>query len=139
MGTTQDVGDFTLGGMLSGSAALPNTRYGAPIGTVKDGTQLEVDLSGWGLDWKGTQFVLPPDAGTLVTAVDEIDETHYFYTMDWSHLITSDENSQYANLNTFWHLEGILVTAVPEAETYAMMLAGLALVGVAKHRRRKPA
>lgn len=139
MGVTQDVGDFTLGGMLSGSAALPNTRHGAPMGTVKDGTQLEVDLSGWGLDWKGTQFVLPPDAGTLVTAVDEIDETHYFYTIDWSHLITSDENSQYANLNTFWHLEGILVTAVPEAETYAMMLAGLALVGVAKHRRRKPA
>lgn len=138
MGVTQDVGDFTLGGMLSGSAALPNTRHGAPMGTVKDGTQLEVDLSGWGLDWKGTQFVLPPDAGTLVTAVDEIDETHYFYTIDWTHLITSDENSQYANLNTFWHLEGILVTAVPEAETYAMMLAGLALVGVAKHRRRKP-
>lgn len=137
MGASQDIGDFTLGGMLSGSSALPNTRYGAPIGTVKDGTQLEIDLSGWGLDWNGTQFVLPPDVGTLVTAVEEIDETHYFYTIDWSHLITSDESSQYANLNTFWHLEGILVTAVPEAETYAMMLAGLSLVGLMSHRRRR--
>lgn len=137
MGVTQDAGDFTLGGMVLGSAALPNTRYDAPMGTVKDGTLLEIDLSGWGMDWKGAQFVLPPDSGTLVSAVEEIDETHYFYTIDWSHLITSEENSQYANLNTFWHLEGILVTAVPEAETYAMMVAGLGLVGLMAFRRRK--
>ncbi len=137
MGTTQDIGDFTPGGILAGSAAMPHTRNGAPMGTVKDGTQLEIDLSGWELDWKGAQFMLPPDAGTLVTAVEEIDESHYFYTIDWSHLITSDENSQYANINTYWHLEGILVTAVPEAETYAMMLAGLSLVGLMTYRRRR--
>lgn len=137
MGTAQDIGAFTPGGILAGSVAMPHTRNGAPMGTVKDGTQLEIDLSGWGIDWQGAQFVLPPDAGTLITAVEEIDETHSFYTIDWSHVITSDENSQYANINTYWHLEGILVTAVPEAETYAMMLVGLGLVSFTAYRRRK--
>lgn len=137
MGTAQGAGDFTPGGLLLNSLALPNTRYGAPTGTVTDGTILDIDLSGWGLDWGSDQFTLPPDAGTLSMAIEDIDGTHYFYTLDWTHKITSDENSQYANTNTFWHLEGILVTAVPEANTYAMMLAGLGLVGFMANRRRK--
>lgn len=137
MGSVQGAGDFTPGGLLLNSLALPNTRYGAPTGTVTDGTILDIDLSGWGLDWGSDQFTLPPDAGSLSMAVEEIDGTHYFYTLDWTHVITSEENSQYSNMNTFWHLEGILVTAVPEANTYAMMLAGLGLVGFMANRRRK--
>jgi hypothetical protein len=47
--------------------------------------------------------------------------------------------------NTFpenWHgitvgVEGLAVTAVPEPETYAMMLAGLGLLGFAARRRKK--
>jgi PEP-CTERM motif len=49
--------------------------------------------------------------------------------------------------NTFpenWHgitvgVEGLAVTAVPEPETYAMMLAGLGLLGFAARRRKKAA
>lgn len=36
-------------------------------------------------------------------------------------------------------LDNISVTAVPEPETYAMLLAGLGLIGAAVHRRRKAA
>ena len=74
-----------------------------------------------------------PDPGSLSTSVIKIDDAHYYYTADWQHLISS----VYSYDDYVFHLEGIAtVAAVPEAETYAMMLAGLGLVGFMAKRRR---
>jgi len=39
--------------------------------------------------------------------------------------------------NTYWALGGMTITPVPEPETYAMLLAGLGLLGVVARRRRR--
>ena len=81
-------------------------------------------------------------AGTLATAVSHIGNGVYFYTADWSHLVTVSDNVHeiYHGTTFELHLEGIAVTSlaapVPEAETYAMMLTGLGLVGLVAYRRR---
>jgi hypothetical protein len=65
----------------------------------------------------------------------------YAYRIRWNHVITLAEdptNGSYEDQNTNWIIEGhILAAPVPEPETYAMMAAGLALVGFAARRRRQ--
>lgn len=46
-------------------------------------------------------------------------------------------NNQYGNYTTFTTNAVSAIAAVPEPETYAMMLAGLGLVGFAARRRRQ--
>jgi hypothetical protein len=46
-------------------------------------------------------------------------------------------NNQYGNYTTFTTTATSAIAAVPEPETYAMMLAGLGLVGFAARRRRQ--
>jgi hypothetical protein len=147
MGTTQANGAFSMGFTWGGSHYEFNTLKGAPSGSIAGGI-MSLDLSGLVAEFTAghTAFPAGPDAGTLVTSVSMIDASHYFYTADWTHVFNNDVY----DLNTLaiqpgWngsggvlHFEGIATLAsVPEADTYAMMLAGLGLIGLIADRRRK--
>jgi hypothetical protein len=87
----------------------------------------------------GIIFNLPPDAGTLtVHNLIQTGANDYAYRIGWSHVITATEDPSggYVGFNARWMLEGTMTT-VPEPETYAMMVAGLGLVGAAVRRRRR--
>lgn len=45
----------------------------------------------------------------------------------------------YSKPNVYWGNFTLTISAVPEVETYAMLIAGLSVVGVAARRRKKPA
>lgn len=146
MGTTQANGAFSTGFNWGGSNHFElNTLKAAPSGTITAGS-MTLDLSGLVAEFTlgHTAFPSPTGAATLVTSISMIDATHYFYTADWTHVFDNDVY----DLNTLaiqpsWNGSGVTMhfegtaTLVPEAETYAMMLAGLGLVGFIAHRRRK--
>lgn len=144
MGTLQGNDAFTLG--YTATEGELNTLLGAPSGSISQGV-MTLDLSGLSSQDRGYAFRVFPDHDSLITAVSMIDTEHYYYTADWSHRVLSGEVSSVATgaaVSAFdgWllmgHLEGIATLApVPEADTYAMMLAGLGLVGLMAHRRRK--
>ena len=142
MGTVQGMGDFSSGFLWQGQTAYPTTLNGAPSGNITHGI-MTLDMSGFTGEWDGISFSAAPDPGTMATAVSLIGNGVYFFTADWSHLVTAnDAVPDFFHGMTFdLHLEGIAVTQlaapVPEAETYAMMLAGLSMVGLMAHRRRK--
>ena len=54
-----------------------------------------------------------------------------------SFTITLNPNGFYKDEGNYWVLGNITVTQVPEPEAYAMLLAGLSLVGVMARRRQK--
>jgi len=149
MGTTQANGEFTLGTNWNGQSVLLNTLLGAPHGSISGGV-LSLNLSGLVAEFPGVDltFNLTPDVGLPVTSISEIDATHYYYTADWTHLIIGS-GDVYNTTSGIWalgwagstvvmHLEGVVTLApVPEADTYAMMLMGLGLVGLMARRRRR--
>lgn len=140
-GNPQGNDDFTLGFTYGGPFPFkPNTSNGGVVAswTGADGAgQITIDLSGFGGEWSATGINYPlfPDAGTLVSNVETIGGTTY-YTLDWSHVITTAEDPDFAGQRADWHMEGVMAAAVPEASTYGMMLAGLGLVGFAVRRRK---
>lgn len=141
MGTVQGPGDFSPGFLWQGLPAYATTLNGAPSGDIANNV-MTLDVSGFTGEWNGISFSAAPDSGTLTTAVALIGNGVYFYTADWTHLVTANDQvpAFYNGLTFSLHLEGIAVTSispVPETETYAMMLAGLSLVGVIGYRRRK--
>ena len=133
MGQTQGINAFTLGFTFGGIPAFPHTSNIAPTGSIAGGN-MTLDLSGWATLWTGVEFPLFPDAGTLLTSVLQLDANHYFYTADWSHLITVAEAPPFAGSPTNWHLEGI--ATVPEPGTG--WLIGATLIGLLAARRLKP-
>lgn len=147
MGTPQANGALSTGFTWGGNHFEFNTLNGAPSGSIT-GDAMSLDLSGLVAEYTFGHVAFPaaPDASTLVTSVSMIDANHYFYTADWTHGFNNDVY----DLNTLaiqpgWngsgvvlHFEGIATLApVPEADTYAMMLAGLGLVGFMARCRRK--
>jgi hypothetical protein len=134
MGQTQGINAFTPGFTIFGIPAFPHTLNGAPTGAITGGT-MALDLSGWGTLWSGIEFVLFPDAGTLLTSVSQLDASHYYYTADWSHVITSAETPEFAGFPVSWHLEGI--ATVPEPST--LWLLGASALGLMVSRRRQHA
>lgn len=147
MGATQVNGAISTGFTWGGNHFDFNTLSGAPSGSIRGGI-ISLNLSGLVAEYTFGHVAFPaaPDAGTLVTSVSMIDASHYFYTADWTHVYNNDVY----DLNTLavqpgWngsgvilHFEGIATLApVPEGDTYAMMLAGLGLVGFMAHRRRR--
>jgi hypothetical protein len=134
MGIPQASGAFTPGFMFFNALVSPNTLGGAPSGLI-DGSSLTLDLSGWEANWIGQDFAMFPDGGALLTSTSIIDPTHYFYTADWTHLITAAEAPAFAGVVTRWHLEGI--AAVPEPST--LWLLGASALGLTVARRRKHA
>ena len=132
MGQTQGLNAFTLGFTFFGTPAFPHTNV-APTGSIVGGS-MTLDLSGWATLWSGVEFPLFPDAGTLLTSVLQLDAKHYFYTADWSHLITAAEATPFTGFPTNWHLEGI--ATVPEPGTG--WLVGATFIGLLAARRLKP-
>lgn len=146
VGNLQANGQFTLGTTWNGIEVFFNTLHGAPTGTIENGI-MSLDLSGLYADLPSVDltFNLAPTVGPI-TAVTAIDANHYYYAVDWVHLVNNDVYHITSGIQALgWngsqvimHLEGIATLApVPEAEIYAMMLAGLGLVGLIAHRRRK--
>lgn len=154
MGTVQGNNAFTLGFTAAGSPGELNTLRGAPSGSITDGI-MTLDLSGLVAEYGGYSFSISPlnfdpvtntTATNFRTAVSMIDANHYYYTADWSHRVANGEvfslatgapTTAFTGWFLYAHLEGIATMApVPEADTYAMMLAGLGLVGLMAHRRR---
>jgi hypothetical protein len=134
MGQTQGMNAFTPGFTFFGAPALPHTSNGAPTGSITGGT-MALDLSGWGARWVNLEFILFPDPGTLLTSVSQLDANHFYYTADWSHVITSAETPPFAGTPVSWHLEGI--ATVPEPGT--LWLLGASTLGLMVSRRRKHA
>ena len=133
MGRTQGTNAFSSGFVLFGVLALPHTLNGAPTGSIT-GAAMALDLSGWGAQWSNLEFMLFPDLGTLRTSVSQLAPDRYYYTADWSHVITAAETPPFAGVPVSWHLEGI--ATVPEPGT--AWLVGAALLGLLGARRRKP-
>lgn len=142
MGKAQGAGDFSNGFPWQGQTAYLTTLNGAPSGSITNNT-MNLDLSGFTGEWNNISFTAAPDSGTLMTSVSLIGNGVYFYTADWTHLVTASDGvpAFYYGITFNLHLEGIAVTGlaapVPEVDTCAMMLAGLGLVGLVAHRRRK--
>lgn len=134
MGKPQANGTFTPGFTFLNALVNLNTLSGAPSGLIS-GSTMTLDLSGWEANWSGQNFAMFPDGGTLLTSASMIDPTHYFYTADWTHLITPAENPAFAGIVTRWHLEGI--ARVPEPGT--LWLLGASVLGLTLSRHRKHA
>lgn len=146
-------------GALSVAACAAST--GTPlIASVTGVNSLVIDLSSFGGLYSAgaTQFRLSPQIFTGPGAVlnlevhnsalggntGELAANQFYYSLDWAHEIQSgngDVSNGSASFNgniADFHIEGIgTITAVPEASTYGMMLAGLGLVGGMVSRRRK--
>lgn len=59
------------------------------------------------------------------------------YTLDYTATVALSHPSGFGNVGYALHLEGTVAAAVPEATTYGMMLAGLGIVGVSVHRKKR--
>jgi len=106
----------------------------APVfnGTFTNGA-FAMDMSSFFANWNGTDFNQgnASVAGTLSNCT----ATSCDYTMSWQSLIVGGS----FNGNTgSWVLNGT-IAAVPEASTYGMMAAGLAMVGFVARRRTRSA
>ncbi|MDP1862451.1 MAG: PEP-CTERM sorting domain-containing protein [Thiobacillus sp.] len=139
MGASQGDGAFTPGFLFfPGIVISPNTQAGAPSGVVDAGGNLVLNLSGWGVNASSGlgYFPVPPDIGTLITSLKFRDAASYYYTADWSHQLTAndDPSGVFVGGTAIWHLEGVAV--VPEPGT--VWLVGAALVALLGARRRKP-
>jgi hypothetical protein len=129
---------FNSGAITGSTSAAADS---AAVGTVLSASDLSINIAGWAGYYTSANFTfnLTPDAGTLV--VDNFIKTSaytYAYRLHFQHDITSadDPSGAYTAFTARWVLEGTMVTFLPEASTYGMMLAGLGLVGVAARRRR---
>lgn len=123
------------GSILSGDATGTYAPYGSvgvpggnPISAVVDAetATITVDLSSWIFYWNGSYVNLgtPSATGTW-------DPASGAYNIGWSATwVGGPFDGQMAN----WSLQGVAL--VPEASTYALMLAGLGLVGGAVRRAR---
>ncbi len=113
--------DNPYGGVAVGGGAFPSG--------VTTASTITMDLSSWTNYWNGTNF----NTGTAA-ATGSYDSSTGAFSIAWTTTIVGGPfNGQAAN----WIINGTAAAAVPEAETYAMMLAGLGLVGTMVARRRK--
>ena len=141
------LGEINAPWFLFGDVGPGYDRVSTPVTSGTGG----LDLSGWMVTW--TNYVGPTviDLGTgawqVLNASSGMPTSGYTngtgifnwsgvygdsYTLDYSATVQS---GPFIGIQWALHLEG--VTAVPEASTYGMMLAGLGLVGFAAQRRRK--
>lgn len=119
-----------------------NSTSGNPImGSADAGLgTITMDMGSFYAQWSGTNFLQAPNTvggplNPLVTGtfVSTGANTGTF-DLAWSSFISTQP---FANQTGYWHLTGVATLApVPEPETYAMMLAGLGLIGFIGMRRK---
>ena len=117
------------------------------VSTAITGGTGGLDMSGWMVTWSSEVIGLGTGAWQVLNASSGMATSGYTngtaifnwsgiygdaYTLDYTATVQS---GPFAGTQYALHLEG--VTAVPEASTYGMMLAGLGLIGIAAVRRRK--
>lgn len=101
---------------------------------------ITADFSGFFTEWNGNVFRQGGQAtGTgswIVPPTPEGSSGLYSFTLQWS---AYHDVGPFQGFTSDWVLTGTAVAVVPEPETYAMLLAGLGLIGLAAQRRRAPA
>jgi hypothetical protein len=145
---TTDLLGITVFGYFAHSAATPDTN--ATMITIHDpdpdaismsGTPwdylISADFSGFFVDFNGNKILQGGTAtGTgnwIVIPTVEGGQGVFDFALSWS---AYNAQGPFLGLTGNWTLTGTAVTAVPEANTYALMLAGLGLVGFAARRRQ---
>lgn len=114
--------------------------FGAPVGVSTTaasnssitGGVLTLDISTWTVGYTGNVIPQGPTAPTSEFAITAFDSATGAFTAHWFAPVPV----AFPGFTGEWTVNG--VAAVPEPETYAMLLAGLGLVG-AMARRRKAA
>lgn len=91
---------------------------------------LTLDVSTWTVGYTGNVIGQGPNAPTSNFAVTAFNPTTGAFTAHWFAPVPV----AFPGFTGEWTVNG--VAAVPEAETYAMMLAGLGLVGLVARRRK---
>lgn len=145
--TAGDTNAITAPWSFLGNTGSDYTTVGITGDTVNG-----LNMSGWTVTWNGIPSIpLGSGAWTLLNAgaagmaagpytngVGKFSWNGVYgstYTLDYLATVPLGHPSGFGGVKYALHLEG--VTAVPEASTYGMMLAGLGLVGLAAARRRK--
>jgi hypothetical protein len=113
---------------LGDNGTQVGTQTGGPVptGTIV-GNTMTLDLSSWFMNWK-VDFDM---GGAAIGTATYLGGNDYSYDISWSHTVVG---GSFEGSTGYWTLQG--VASVPEAETYAMMLVGLGLVGLMARRRR---
>jgi hypothetical protein len=130
---------------LTGYAGTTALATGNLTRTGAGSAEISFDLSSWNVFWNGMDI---PQGGVATGTATRIAGGGWDYTASWNSAIT---DGAFAGITGNWEISGQLrrpaplpvlrssVSApVPEADTYAMMLAGLVLTGLMT-RWRKPA
>lgn len=97
---------------------------------------ISADFSGFFVEFNRNKMLQGGTATGTGSWIDiptvEGGEGQFSFELNWSALV---EEGPFLGMTGHWVLVGTAVTAVPEAKTYALMLAGLGLVGMAVRRR----
>lgn len=135
IGVATSPGDIDAPYNFFGSPAVDFTSIG-----ITGSTTSGLDMSGWKWTWNGNTINMGSGAwgagysngiGNFVW-----DGVYgHAYTLDYRATVPAGDPSGTGGYQFAWHFEGVV--AVPEASTYAMMLAGLGLVGAAVRRRKQ--
>ena len=122
---------------------------------VTGDTTSGLNMSGWTVTWNGVPTIpmgsgawVPLSAGGVIPGMVGGSYTNGVakfnwngidggaYTLDYLATVPLNDASNFGGVKYALHLEGTVMRAVPEASTYAMMLAGLGLVGFMSRRRK---
>ncbi len=114
--------------------------FGAPVSVYTTaasssditGGALTLDLSTWTVFYTGNTIAQGPGAPTSEFAITAFDAGTGAFTAHWFAPVPV----AFPGFTGEWTVNGVAVAAVPEPETYAMLLAGLGLVGAIARRRK---
>jgi len=108
---------------------------------ITGSTEAGLDMSGWKWAWAGVPVVNMGSGAWGAGFGNGIGNFvwdgiyGHAYTLDYHARFPVGDPSGIGGVAVGWHFEGVV--AVPEASTYAMILAGLGLVGMAVRRRKR--
>ena len=135
---------FTTGFNFGGTGIFMPNIYGNIAADFTAGV-LTFSALDFGGEFNGQQFNLAPDGGVgnvTVETLSDLGDGNYGVVVRY---VSTIQGGTFDGFQANWRLEGTfgpltpsaVVPSIPEPETYAMLLAGLGLVGVAARRRKK--